>query len=93
MSEDRIRLIAKDGYALVEAECYCGGREGERPKKVKLNGHWYPVIVRDYKRILEIDNAAYDDWFLCYAVLDTETLDGFHFELLKDHLGRFWAKR
>lgn len=93
MSDDKVRLVAKNGYALVEVEMYSGAKGGERPSKVKLNGRWYPVIVRKYKRILTVERAEYDDWFLCYAVLNEETFGGFHFELLKDHLGRFWAKR
>lgn len=93
MRNQNVKLIAKNGYMLVDVEMYSGTKEGERPSRVNLNGRWYPVIVREYKRLLTIDKAEYDDWFLCYAVINEETFEGFHFELLKDHLGRFWAKR
>jgi len=93
MSEGKIRLVAKDGYALVEVQCYNGSRGNEHPAKVKLGGRWYPVIVREYKRMLELERASYEDWYLCYAIINEQTLDGFHFELLKDRSGRFWAKR
>lgn len=92
MTDDRVRLVAKNGYALVDVECYSGGRGYERPKRVRLDGRWYPVIVREYERILGMNDAAYEERFTCYAVVDSETLDGFHLELVRDHIGRFWAK-
>lgn len=93
MQNDKIKLISKNGYALVDVEMYSGTCEGERPRRVKLGERWYPVVVREYKRFLTVDRAEYDEWFLCYAVLNEETFEGFHFELLKDHVGRFWARR